>query len=95
MKLISKKLHQELTTSLDNKEVAVEAGVTTTGKKVFKYLMPCPFTCPKMFFASPMFLSQPKNLTAFSASLKTFVRAQKPILLDANHKMLVTATIRR
>merc|ERR1719400_1232224 len=31
MKLISKKLHQELTTSLDNKEVAVEAGVTTTG----------------------------------------------------------------
>merc|ERR1719464_2279774 len=31
MKLISKKLHQELTTSLDNKEVAVEAEVTTTG----------------------------------------------------------------
>merc|ERR1719189_780121 len=30
MKLISKKLHQELTTSLDNKEVAVD-GVTTTG----------------------------------------------------------------
>ena len=34
----------------------------------------------KMFCASPNFLSQPKNLTAFSASSKTFVPAQKPIL---------------
>ena len=34
-------------------------------------LMPCPFTGPKMFCASPNFLSQPKNLTAFSASTKT------------------------
>ena len=61
-------------------------------------LMPCPFTGPKMFCASPNFLSQPKNLTAFSASSKTFVPAQKPILLNANHlfvwhKMFVTATI--
>ena len=60
--------------------------------------MPCPFTGPKMFCASPNFLSQPKNLTAFSASSKTFVPAQKPILLIANHlfvchKMFVTATI--
>ena len=47
--------------------------------------MPCPFTGPKMFCASPNFLSQPKNLTAFSASSKTFVLAQKPILLNANH----------
>ena len=44
------------------------------------------------------FLSQPKNLTAFSASSKTFVPAQKQISLNANHlfvwhKMLVTATI--
>ena len=31
------------------------------------------------------FLSQPKNLPAFSASSKTFVPAQKPILLNANH----------
>ena len=29
--------------------------------------MPCPFTGPKMFCAGPNFLSQPKNLTAFSA----------------------------
>ena len=60
--------------------------------------MPCPFTGPKMFCAGPNFLSQPKNLTAFSASSKTFVPAQKPILLNANHlfvwhKMSVTDTI--
>ena len=47
--------------------------------------MPCPFTGPKMFCTSPNFLSQPKNLTASSASSKTFVPAQKPILLNANH----------
>ena len=51
-----------------------------------------------MFCAIPNFLSQPKNLTAFSASSKPFVPAQKPILLNANHlfvwhKMFVTATI--
>ena len=60
--------------------------------------MPYPFTGPKMFCAGPNFLSQPKNLTAFSASSKTFVPEQKPILLNANHlfvwhKMIVTATI--
>ena len=38
-----------------------------------------------MFCAGRNFLSQPKNLTAFSASSKTFVPAQKPILLNANH----------
>ena len=32
---------------------------------------------PKCFCAGPNFLSQPKNLTAFSASSKTFVLAQK------------------
>ena len=47
--------------------------------------MPYPFTGPKMFCASPNFLSHPKNLTAFSASSKTFVPAQKPIILNANH----------
>ena len=47
--------------------------------------MPCPFTGPKMFCAGPNFLRQPKNLTAFSAFSKTFVPAQKPILLNANH----------
>ena len=60
-------------------------------------LMPCPFTSPKMLCAGPNFLSQPKNLTAFSASSKTFEPAQKSILLNANHlflwhKMFVTAT---
>ena len=47
--------------------------------------MPCPFTGPKMFCAGPNILYQPKNLTAFSASSKTFVLSQKPILLNANH----------
>ena len=60
--------------------------------------MPCPFTSPKMFCAGPNFLSQRKNLTAFSASSKTFEQAQKTILLNANqlfvwHKMFVTATM--
>jgi hypothetical protein len=60
--------------------------------------MPCPFTGPKMFCVGPNVLSQPKNLTVFSAISKTFVLAQKPILLNANHlfvwhKMFVTATI--
>ena len=47
--------------------------------------MPCPFTGPKMFCAGPNSLSQPKTLTTFSASSKTFVPAQNPILLNANH----------
>ena len=57
--------------------------------------MPCPFTGPKIFWAGPNFLRQPKNLTAFSAFSKKF---HKIILLNANHffvwhKMFVTATI--
>jgi len=61
-------------------------------------IMPCPFTCPKMFCAGLNILSQPKNLTAFSASSESFVLAQKPILMNANHifvwhKLFVTATI--
>ena len=44
--------------------------------KVMWLLMPCPFTGREMFCAGPNFLSQPKNLTAFSASSKTFVPAQ-------------------
>jgi hypothetical protein len=60
--------------------------------------MPCPFTGRKMFCAGQKFLSQPKILTAFCASSKSFVPAQKPILLNANHlffwhKMFVTGTI--
>ena len=38
-----------------------------------------------MFCSGPNFLSRLKNLTAFSASSKTFVLTQKPILLNANH----------
>ena len=60
--------------------------------------MSYPFTGPKMFCAGPNFLTQPKNLAAFSASSKPFVAAQKTILLNANHlfvrhKMFVTPTI--
>ena len=47
--------------------------------------MHCPFTGPKMFCACPNILSQPKNLTAFSASSKTFVLVQKSIVLNSNH----------
>ena len=59
------------------------------------YEMPCPFTGPKKFCASPNFVIQPENLTAFSTSSKTFVLAQRPISLNANHlfvwhKMFVT-----
>ena len=39
--------------------------------------MPCPFTGTKMFCAGKSFLSQPKKLTAFSASSKTFGLDQK------------------
>ena len=42
-------------------------------------LMPCPFTGPKMFCAGPNILSQPKNLTAFSVSSKTFVSADTKV----------------
>ena len=60
--------------------------------------MPFPFTEPKMFCAGPNFLSQPRKLTASSASSKTFVPIQKPILLNANHllvwhKMFMTAIL--
>ena len=39
-------------------------------------LLPCPFTGPKMFCVGPNILSQSRNLTAFSASSKTFVLAE-------------------
>ena len=60
--------------------------------------MTCSFTGRKMFCAGPNILSQHKNVTAFSASSKTFVLAQTPILLNSNHlfvwhKMFVTAII--
>ena len=55
--------------------------------------MPCPFTGPKMLCASPNFFSQPKNLTAFSASSKTFVLVQKPILQNAKHLLSGTTCL--
>ena len=72
--------------------------VNCSGVTRYVRLMPCPFTGPKMFCVDPNLLSQPQNLTVFSASSKTFVPAQKPILLNANHlfvwyKIFVTATI--
>ena len=61
------------------------------------YLMPCPFTGPKMFCAGLNILCQSKNLTAFNASSKPFAPAQKTNLLNANHilvwqKIFGTAT---
>ena len=40
---------------------------------ICNHVMPCPFTAPKIFCAGRNFLSQPKNLTAFSATSKTSV----------------------
>ena len=37
------------------------------------------------FMPCPFILCRSKNLTAFSASSKTFVSAQETILLNANH----------
>ena len=76
-------------------EVVVEAYVMENEAQ-FPHIMVNFLQVPKCFV--PNFLSQPKNLTAFSASSKTFVPAQKPILQNANHlfvwhKMFVTATI--
>ena len=76
----------------------IDQTFVVTFDAVNEALMPCPFTGHKMFCAGPNFLSLPKNLTAFSATSKTFVPAQKPILLNACHlfvwhKIFVTATI--
>ena len=49
---------------------------------------PCPSSGSKMFCAGPNFLSQPINLTTFSASLKTFVPAQQTILLNPNYLLV-------
>ena len=46
--------------------------------------MPCPFTGPKNFCDGQKFLSKVKSLTAFIASSKTFVLAQKLNLLIEN-----------
>jgi hypothetical protein len=77
-------LGQSLPTLAKSKNSRQKASYSINKKLV--QLMPCPFTGPKMFCADPNFLSQPKNLTAFSASTKTFVPAQKPILLNANQQ---------
>jgi hypothetical protein len=47
--------------------------------------MPCPPTGSKMFCVSRNFLSQSKHLIA---SLKTFVPAKKPNLLNENHLLV-------
>ena len=83
---------------LDQKLLIIQIWPSIENQWLQINLMPCPFTGPKMFCAGPNFLSQQKNLTAFSASSKTFVLAQKTILLNANHlfvwhKMFVTAII--
>ena len=39
--------------------------------------MPCPFRCPKMFWAGPNFLCQTKNLFTYCGSHKHFVPDKK------------------
>ena len=55
-------------------EKFLNISTSTYAIQIYKALMPCPFTGPKMFCARPNFLSQPKNLTAFSASSKRLCR---------------------
>ena len=59
---------EEIGVPLDDEDM--EDQVT---KQINYYLMPCPFTGPKMF-ACPNFLSQPRDLTAFSASSNILCR---------------------
>ena len=46
--------------------------------------MPCPFTGPKTFCTGPSFLSQPKNLTAFSASSSSGYGQRPKFVRDKN-----------
>ena len=47
-------------------------------------LLPFPFTGPKTFCAGPNFLSQPKNLTAFSASSSSGYGQRPKFVRDKN-----------
>ena len=46
------------------------------------FLMPCPFTGPKMFWAVPNFLCQTKNLFKYCGSHKHFVPDKKMICMQ-------------
>ena len=59
--------------------------VVTTGKLVLvrkEILMPCPFTGPKMFCASPNFLCRTKNFITYCGSHKYFVPDKKMICIQ-------------
>ena len=45
------------------------------------WFMPCPFTGPKMFWASPIFLCETENLFTYCASHKHFVPDKKMICI--------------
>ena len=49
---------------------------------LLKAHMPCPFTGPKMYCASPNFLSQTKNLFTYCGSHKHFVPEKKIICIE-------------
>ena len=51
-------------------------------RKLLLLLMPCPFTGPNMFCASPNFLCCTKNLFMFCASHKHFVPDKKMICIQ-------------
>ena len=55
--------------------------VSSQDLKGIRRLMPCPFTCPKMFCASPNFLCHTKKLFTYCASHKHFVPVQKMICI--------------
>ena len=56
--------------------------VSSQDLKGIRRLLPCPFTCPKMFCASPNFLCHTKKLFTYCASHKHFVPVQKMICIQ-------------
>ena len=54
----------------------------STDSSMTQIVMPCPFTGPKMFCASPNFLCRTKNLFTYCASHKHFVPEQKIICIQ-------------
>ena len=57
--------------------------VSSQDLKGIRRLMPCPFTCPKMFCASPNFLCHTKKLFTYCASTKDDLHSVKLVFVLA------------
>ena len=71
---------------LEKASIFVKFRYSEKAKKIWPifhpFLMPCPFTGPKMFCAGPNFLCRTKNLFTYCASHKHFVPDQKMICIQ-------------